>query len=86
MKAWKEGRRFPGYVWMTYEWDNSEGLMWWENSYSPSSSNCSDAEMALMVERMLVVSHYNSRAEEQGDSDSFVVDWELISPSVGVSR
>lgn len=84
MQAWKEGRKFPGYVWVTYEWDHSDRVMWWERGDSPSSSNCNNTEIKLMVEGMLIVSRYQEHAE-QGQNFSAFVNGEVIASSVNVS-
>ena len=68
LKAWKDDRRFPRYVWMMYEWDRLE---WWRPEFAAGSAgdNCSDDEIEQMVEWSLIISHYYQSAEKETEFD-----------------
>lgn len=59
---------FPSYVWITYEWND---VNWWRGQEYDAPSNgstCNNTEVGMMLEGMLVVSHYQAIDEREDSS------------------
>ena len=75
--------RFPyAFVWMIYEWGESE---WWSEESASMPRNCTRDQMEEMLEDVLVLSLYQSPLEGEGEGEGQPGEPNTVSPGTLIS-
>ena len=86
-QAYMKGFTYPRYAWITYGWYQDE---WWTAAVTDNDVNCTDAELASFLDRVLAVQNIPAAENLTAPTDTGLVSQQSHSrttfrPSVGKS-